>query len=405
MPAQNPSYQTITEQDYTAMSGPDWPSYADFAQGIELDQFVIDELDNMLRETAINNQRVNNFCVLPFYAVEYPANVACCLLPKDVDLKSVQQNMLVGQRPQECSACWILEDRNLLSDRLIKNRTLDYYTDIDITQLFKQAEQNKHAINHYKVAASNFCNSTCVTCNSNSSTAWGELEQAYKGIDKHLWNIKPTDDVFDIDYKSAKFISFTGGESTMIRAHWDIVEQLHLAGNHTCCLSFVTNGSFNLTSRQIKLLSKFSNVNFCFSIDGIGPVFEYLRYPLSWSKIEQNIKFCQDHNIMVSASYTISNLNIYYHDITVNWFQTKSIPYNYNLVYTPTYFRPTALTLEIKQKILLKKQHPNIVSLLSQPTTEQDQTNYAEFRKQLQLQDQMKNISIEQYLPELFSLF
>lgn len=404
MPAQKPFYQSITEQDYTAMAGPDWPSYTEFSCGIELDQFIIDELDNMLAETFAHKQSVDNFCVLPFYAVEYPANVACCLLPKHVDLQSVQSSMLNGQRPPECSACWKLEDQNLLSDRIIKNQTLDYYSNIDLTKLFEQAKQGKHATNHYKVAASNFCNSTCITCNSSASTAWGELEQAYKGVSRSLWNIKPTDERFDIDYTSAKFISFTGGESTMIRTHWDILEHLDNVNNHGCCLSFVTNGSFNLTKRQLQLLSKFSNVNFCFSIDGTGSVFEYLRYPLSWAKVEQNIKFCQDHNIMVSASYTISNLNIYYHDITVDWFKKNSIPYNYNLVYNPAYFRPTALTSDIRQRILQKKNHPEIISLLSQPCTEHDQQDYIEFRKQLDLQDQMKNISIEQYLPELFSL-
>jgi hypothetical protein len=31
--------------------------------------------------------------------------------------------------------------------------------------------------------------------------------------------------------------------------------------------------------------------NFCVSIDGTGPVFEYLRYPLDWALLESNLKF------------------------------------------------------------------------------------------------------------------
>ena len=78
-------------------------------------------------------------------------------------------------------------------------------------------------------------------------------------------------------------------------------------------MSFVTNGSFSLNARQKEILAKFKNLNFCFSIDGVGPVFEYLRWPLKWVDIENNISWCQANNVEFSVSYTLSNINLLYH--------------------------------------------------------------------------------------------
>jgi hypothetical protein len=399
---QKSQYRSVTKDDYAAMAGPDWPSYKDFALGVAVEKFVADELDAMLGSIADKKSKLSNFCVLPFYGKEYPGNIHCCLLPKHYDIEKIQRTMLNGDRSPECSKCWKLEDAGQLSDRQIKNFTLDYYTNTDITHLFDQAQSGTSCVSHYKISAGNYCNATCVTCGDDSSTAWGDLLKSTKTVNP-LIMLKQHSKNIEIEYATAQFIGFAGGESTMIRTHWDILESLVDANNTSCCISFTTNGSFDLNQRQKNLLSKFENVNFNFSIDGVGAVFEYLRYPVSWSKLNQNIDWARKQNYKISSTYTISNLNIYYHDQTVKWFADNDIRYLENPVYDPAHFAPQSLPESIKQKILQSSNLSLTQSVLSQHSSNDD-NNYQECLKQIQFQDQLKNIHIQDYLPEFWEL-
>lgn len=399
---QKPAYRSLTLDDYQAMAGPDWPEYSVFAQGIQIEKFVADELDSMLGQTAQLQSQISNFCVLPFYGREYPTNSHCCLLPMDVDIDRVREDMLSNRRTLDCQACWTLEDAGALSDRQIKNRTLDFYTNTDITKLYQQALAGNYEVNHYKISAGNYCNSTCVSCSPMSSSAWADLANP-KNKKRIPIMMEAESKAIKIDYATAKFITFTGGESTMIRTHWDIVEKLVDVGNTNCCISFVTNGSFLLSRRQKELLSKFKYVSICFSIDGVGPVFEYLRYPLSWTQLLANIKWAKDQNYMVSVSYTISNLNILYHEQTVAWFKENNLPYIENPIYRPSYFSPSALPKSIKDKILEQSNNSIAQTFLTRHTLG-DQAQYQEFLAEIHRQDRLKQISINDYLPEFVAL-
>jgi hypothetical protein len=396
-------YQQITEHDYQLMSGPDWPSYQEFISGAQIEKSVADELDSMLISTSQKQQNISNFCVMPFYGWEYPTNTHCCLLPNDYDLGSIQTDMLNNQRNPQCHKCWTLEDAGITSERQIKNFTLDYYTNTDILYLYDQCVAKQNTTSHYQIAASNFCNATCVTCNDKSSTAWGDLLKNTTKSTVPLKLFKEHTVQPHVDYTAARFVGFKGGESTMIRTHWNIIEQLIEHKNFDCCVSFVTNGSFTLTDRQKYLLSQFKNVNFNFSIDGVGAVFEYMRYPISWDKINDNISWARNQKFTVSSTYTISNLNIYYHNQTIKWFEDNNIRYLENVVYDPVHFAPKSLSKSIKQKIISSSESQLIQNMLNQHV-DSDDVNYQECLKQIQFQDQLKNIRIQDYVPEFWAL-
>jgi len=404
---QNSLYQQITENDYQLMAGPDWPTYQEFASGVPLEQSIADEINVMLRTTEKKQKSISNFCVMPFYAREYihqrPSNlIHCGWLSANYDIKSLQQDMLANRRSPFCNKCWQIEDAGHVSNRQINNATLDYIGDIDLLHLFDQAKLDNHTTTHYKISAGNFCNATCTTCDDNDSTAWGNLLKSSKNV-KPLTILKQKGNQISVDYESAQFINFTGGESTMIRTHWDIIESLRQAKNFNCIISFTTNGSFNINQRQMELLSHFKNVNFNFSIDGVGPVFEYLRYPLSWNKLIDNVAWAAQQGFIVSSICTISNLNIMYHDRTVSWLTKNNIRYLENPVRTPVHFAPKSLSRAIKKQISMLTNSALIHSMLGQHSTVDD-INYQKFLNQIQFQDQLKNIRIQDYLPEFWAL-
>jgi hypothetical protein len=398
---QKPIYRTLSEKEYEAIAGSDWPLYSQFITGQPIAKFIAIELDAILGKVSQTREQTSNFCASPFFYHEYPGNTHCCLLPQTTDILKVRKDLLANQRPQECNACWILEDAGIISERQIKNQTVDFYSDTDIISLYKQAESQDFKTTHYKINAGNYCNATCVTCDSGSSTAWGQLLEKDKKIIPVMLNADIS--FVDINYESAEFIMFTGGESTMIRTHWDILEKLIQTGNTNCGVSFVTNGSFRLTSKQQEILSKLKSVVFCFSIDGVGPVFEYLRYPLSWNQINENIRWVREQNFMISVSYTISNLNILYHEQTLAWLNQNKLPYLENIVYDPVHFSPKSLNQTIKNQILKSLNDPTSQTFLSNHS-ESDEANYRQFLLEIEKQDNLKNISIKDYLPEFANL-
>jgi organic radical activating enzyme len=394
-------YQKINQRDYEAVAGPDWPSYSDFQQHNSVDPSVYAEIDDML--TGPLDFTNSAFCVLPFFGMEIPSQKACCLFSTDDAIEDIKSSMLQGQRPRACSTCWSLEDAGIKSDRMIKNETLDFYFDQDLSSLFEQCQQGKNSVVHYKIDTSNTCNSTCVTCNSTLSSLWGQLESQNGVTPYKNWSLTADQVLPDIDFAQAKSIGFRGGEPLLSRTNFEILQKLIDHGNTNCFVNFTTNGSVELTQTQKNILSHFSSVNMCFSIDGVGPVFEYLRYPLKWEVLLKNIDYCKTHNIMVSASFTVSNLNLYYFTEIVNWFDSNQIRYLVNCVYSPACFSPSALPYEIKQKILARVNNPSITKFLSNHS-QQDDLNYQELLKETAKQDKWKGIRLQDYLPELYKL-
>lgn len=358
------------------------------------------ELDEMIRPPEGFSHPT--FCVLPFYAMEYPNSTPCCLMSKAQSLKEIQQQMLSEQRPKSCNKCWNLEDAGLKSDRLIKNETLDHFSNIDLEQLVIQSHLGKNEIIHYKIDTSNTCNAACVTCDGHSSSTWNKLQQKNNLPAKKNWKILPEQTVNWINYSSAKSLSFRGGEPFLSDTNFYILEQLIAHNNTDCFVGFVTNGSFSLNTRQKKILAKFKNLNFCFSIDGVGPVFEYTRWPLKWADIENNMSWCQTNNVKVSVSYTLSNINLLYHTQTTQWFNDHNINYLVNPVYCPSHFRPESLSKEIKQQLGQRHDSDAISPWLKHSPTDDEQ--YKKFQIEIAKQDSMKNISIRDYLPELVEL-
>jgi MoaA/NifB/PqqE/SkfB family radical SAM enzyme len=321
-------------------------------------------------------------------------------MTNNANIDQVRQRMLNGQRPSECTHCWKLEDAGIKSDRLIKNETLDFYSGIDLVTLYNDAKNNKNKITHIKIDTSNTCNATCVTCNSGASSSWGELQRKFLNItpQRQLITCEQADKL--LDYKSLKSISFRGGEPLLSDTNFYILEKLLEHNNADCFVSFVTNGSIKILPKHRDLVSKFKNMNFSFSIDGTGPVFEYMRYPLKWSQLLENIDFCREKNILISSNYTVSNINILYHKQTTSWFEQNNIPYRIGYVDDPTHFKPSALPVKVKNYLINKNN--DLEFLLTH--CDRDDKNFKTMKQMIAQQDQWKSINIKNFLPEFADL-
>lgn len=336
----------------------------------------------------------NYFCVLPFFSYEKgqssDRNIYCCRLPPHTDIKEVQHAIKNKQRSPACANCWKLEDNGLESERKIHNRTFDYYADRDLEVIEQDAIDNGFVPKIIKIATSNLCNSTCITCEPSASTAWAKLvNQSIR------YRIADTS---AIDLKNIIQLSFVGGEPLLEKKNFDMLAELIDLGNTNCFISMVTNGSVVLSQQQLTVLKQFKNLNLCLSIDGVGDQFNYIRWPLKWKQLQQNITEFKQITQNISVSCTISNLNIFYYNNLIDFFENNQLKYACKQVWHPDYFSPGNLTDKYKQHVLENnpKYHNAVSTFLSCHGGSQEK-----FWQEIDRQDQLKGISIKDYLPEL----
>lgn len=304
--------------------------------------------------------------------------------------------MLSDQRHSGCSSCWNLEDNGVESERVIHNRSFDFYKDKDIEVIIDDAVNGKATPQIIKIATSNLCNGTCVTCGSLHSSAWASLEKKKTFLIKS--NLKPLETV---NWKEIVQLSFVGGEPFLEKSNFDILQNLINVGNTDCFISIVTNGSVELKQSYLEILSKFKNLNVCFSIDAIEEKFEYIRNPISWKSLLENLEKIKIFTKNISVSCTVSNLNIMYLDETIEFFEQQKIKYHCKNVASPAMFSPGNLPDEVKSAIANKelKHKDHVMSFLKINTFSTELFN--NFWKEIDRQDQLKNISINNWLPEV----
>jgi len=349
---------------------------------------------------------MDNFCVLPWFGREISytgTETHCCLLPRKYDITQIRKEMQEGGRPAACQKCWNLEDQGIRSDRQVKNETLDYYLDRDISFIKQDAIKQGETIKMLKLLTSYTCNAMCVICNPSASSSWNVLAQKMNPLfpinHYQLVDIKRVKQ--QVDFRNLAALSLIGGEPLYEKKNLELLEYILEQGNDSIFISIVTNGSVALTSKWKEALGRFRNINFSVSIDGIGRVFEYTRYPLRWVDLQDNLRFFRELTNNISSNYTVSNLNVLYHQETVQWFLDQKINFSINPIYKPEYLSPSALPADIKKYIsstftALSPEHQIEFSY-----TEQDDINYTAFRKKIKEQDQAKNIKMKDYLLKL----
>ena len=163
-------------------------------------------------------------------------------------------------------------------------------------------------------------------------------------------------------------------------------------------MSVVTNGSCALTLTQFQTLSKFQNLNICLSIDGVGKRFEYMRYPLSWELLCNNLEQFKKITSNISVSAMISNVNIFYYSELMEFFHDQKLNYLCKQIDQPQHFSPGNLPDEFKQQVLdnnpeYQDQVKSFLNIGAYST--------GLFKKccdELQHQDTLKNIKISDYM-------
>jgi sulfatase maturation enzyme AslB (radical SAM superfamily) len=106
-------------------------------------------------------------------------------------------------------------------------------------------------------------------------------------------------------------VNITGGEPFMIPEVLTILDRLLLVKD-TVCISFNTNMTI-LTEKILSRLEQFKNLEISVSLEGVGVMNNYLRYPSKWEEIAENIQTVQQRipTAHVSVNHTFQHASVY----------------------------------------------------------------------------------------------
>jgi sulfatase maturation enzyme AslB (radical SAM superfamily) len=167
------------------------------------------------------------------------------------------------------------------------------------------------------------CNAACVTCGPEASSLWA------KQINKHTtiyispnseYQQKLDEILSKINLTNLRRIKFFGGEPLLTASHMQVLAKIPHPENVS--IWYTTNASILPKQDVISMWERFHLVFFEASIDGVGDQFDYIRWPLRWDHITENLiklKECAPSNLLFRINHTLNPFNIYYYDNFENW--------------------------------------------------------------------------------------
>ena len=339
-------------------------------------------------------------------------------------LSSVRLAMLKGERHEICKRYNDEEDVGLASRRITERRRYEQRTlrddegalvcpsweatlvEDNILQTFSidnakkvtnkdgSIDINQSPILSADIRLGNLCNLKCRMCGPTESSQWkddwynafGWKKFKYspaddkfldlridkkgkvciKGFDPYSWHERS--DIFNQIIDSApniEMIHISGGEPTLVDAHYGLLQKfIEIDKAKYIALNYNSNLT-NIPDKAFEIWKHFRIVEIGGSIDGLGKVNEYIRFPSNWKKIEQTTqKIDNAPNINGWFTTTVQILNVMYITDILDWVLEQQFK-NFNVhskhlhltmhhLHNPTYYNIQSLPKQIKNLVQTK---------------------------------------------------
>lgn len=262
-------------------------------------------------------------------------------------MREVRKNMLRGEWSQECGRCQQEETSGLNSRRQyeIENWSFNIEDASRVTAADGSITEPK--LEYYDLRFGNLCNLACRMCGPTDSHTWYEQWTEYHNSmqykDTHgTVTLQRNDNgrlhTADYDWHSSetfwqqieanipnlKHVYMAGGEPMMIERHYEFLQKCIDRGQaNKMILEYNTNMS-NLPNRVLDMWTKFKQVRVGASMDGMGAVVEYQRWPLKWTQAYKNLQkldeYAQKHdNILAWLACTVTAYNVWHIPVFMRW--------------------------------------------------------------------------------------
>lgn len=414
-----------------------------------------------------DGQHSQSICILPFIHLATKPNGSvryCCSVKKDVirddagvpvnfghtdiddiwNLKSLRvfrQKMINGEKPSACASCWSEEAIGKKSKRQKENELyLEKFKERIASAKINDGCITKEPV-YFDFRAGNTCNLKCRSCSGYfSSTFAREVVERWDDSFKFKSQMSPNSTVMMNWFKTDQFkinilkmmpdlehVYVAGGEPTLIP---EVLTLLHACieskKSKNILLRYHTNLS-HIPEKFYSLISQFGRVSIGISLDGFGDKLTYLRHPLSWSTVEQNLNLVSklpiETDIIVNCTVTL--VNVLYLEELIEYFHLASdkkirqAGFSINIAHEPEYLNINILSPELKavaigriQKIIdrqnlsqtLREDLISIIEYMSTISPENVKTLREDFVDYTIYLDRIRGESFENTFPELAHL-
>ena len=272
------------------------------------------------------------------------------------DYVELRRALLNGERPEMCERCWKEEDTGIES---LRQAWMHRW--IEDTEYTEVAEPD---IRYADIRMGNMCNLKCRMCNPYASNQWLDEwsliadplpEDEQKRLSGESWpwyRYQQFEDNIDAILPTIEEIYMTGGEPTIIKEHEFILDKVIESGR---AKKVKIKYNTNLTNIPGYLLEKWKNfkaIKCNVSIDAVGDLDRYIRYPSNWDKIEENfLKVRQLDNVVNEIHCTVQMYNITRLHEFLDWAEPFGHKIYLNILNHPEELNIKVLPKELKTQV------------------------------------------------------
>ena len=305
-------------------------------------------------------------------------------------MKNVRKQMLNGEMPASCLKCYKEEAAGHLSKRQWEtDYWLNRYSIDEIIEDTKEDGSIPPKIRYLDLRMGSKCNLKCIMCSPHDSSLWvkdwldvyptienQDLKQTMGWDNKgkmhganynwHKDNPKFWEQLYE-QIPHMYQLYFAGGESTIIEEHYTLLEEVIKRGYaHKIELRYNSNG-LEMPQRLFDIWSHFKRVRFHYSVDSIGEMNDYIRYPSKWDHTVKQFHLLDntEDKVEVTVACAVQALNIHYIPDFIKWklaqnFKKINIwPFgagmiNYHFVYWPGHLNVKVLPQWFKDQVKQK---------------------------------------------------
>jgi hypothetical protein len=317
----------------------------------------------------------DSWCPLPFSSVtlhaDGSASPCCKMLARDssqnyynVDVRQaldseffvqLQTQFREGRRPEACRKCWNAEGQQIQS---LRQAVRERHPWTERAPL--EAQPRLHTLD---LAFGNLCNLACATCDGHSSHKWhaeSKVLQDLPGNPFERWALplQSHDPQWPSESLShLRQILFDKTEPFLQPAFEPLLRQLKEQGVlQRLHLVLSTNATYWPKDSVLQLLNEVEALEIQISIDGVGSMAEFLRYPCQWSEVQSVVGRWREWTTRRGRTrwicrMTLSALNLLHEpEVRSWWLNQGGKKLSYGIVHNPWYLSPMVWPAHLRQR-------------------------------------------------------
>jgi len=296
-------------------------------------------------------------------------------------LKNIKHEMSQDRWPAECVRCEMTEKTSGTSIRLDM---------IERDRILRAIDKNYLIVGG---VLDNVCNSACQSCNSTLSTKIGSLES------RDYVKINNYDNFFLLPHNRIVEIDVNGGEPTASPNYRKLLKNLP---ESVKIVRLNTNGS-RIIEEVIQLLERGVRVIITLSLDGVGLLHNYVRWPILWQDYKKNVvSYLQLRekypNLRLNFWTTVSCLNVANLDQIIAYTNSVDVDHAYGFCVTPA-----ELDIGFENKLtqdargILEKSHNTLSNAIGKKCCSVGRKNSESLKIFIQKQDKLRKINFSDY--------